>query len=121
MDTHILLWSLAGSSRIDGIRTDLENLDNQIYFSVVSLWEIAIKSGLGKLDANVVEVRQAARDSGFVELSVLGSHVEALMGLAGHHRDPFDRLLVAQAKAEPMRLITADPIVARYDADIQFI
>ena len=92
-----------------------------MFFSVASLWEVAIKSGIGKLDADVAEVRAAARMSGFEELPVLGSHIEALAGLPEFHRDPFGRLLVAQAVAEPMQLLTADTSVALYGSHVELI
>lgn len=117
----MLLWALAGSPQIGPISERLLSEDNEVFFSVASVWEVAIKSGLGKLDANVAEVRRAARDSGFVELPILGHHVESLVGLPDHHRDPFDRLLVAQALAEPMRLLTADAMVARYGNSVELV
>jgi PIN domain nuclease of toxin-antitoxin system len=121
LDTHILIWVLAGSPRIARVSQRLLDDDNHVYFSVASLWEIAIKSGLGKLDTDVVEIREAAKRSGFEELPVLGNHVERLPTLGLHHRDPFDRILVAQAQSEPMQLITADPVVALYGANIELI
>jgi PIN domain nuclease of toxin-antitoxin system len=121
LDTHVLLWALAGHAKVKRLTARLLDDDNQVFFSVASLWEVAIMANLGKLDADVVEVRRAARDSGFVELPVMGPHVEALMGLADHHRDPFDRLLVAQAAAEPMRLLTADAALAPYGVFVEVI
>lgn len=121
LDTHVLLWALAGHPRIKRISVRLLDGDNQVFFSVASLWEVAIKSGIGKLDAHVAEVRDAARSSGFEELPVLGSHIEALAGLPEFHRDPFDRLLVAQAVAEPMQLLTADTSVALYGSNVELI
>lgn len=121
LDTHILLWALAGHPNVKPLVPRLLDDDNQIFFSVATLWEIAIKAGIGKLDADAAVVRRAARDSGFEELSVLGSHVEALKGLPDHHRDPFDRLLVAQAIAEPMLLLTADAVVARYGVSVELV
>lgn len=121
MDTHILLWVLEGSPRIQRVSHRLLDQDNRVYFSVASLWEIAIKSALGKLDANVTEIREAAKSSGFEELPVLGIHVEWLPKLPLHHRDPFDRLLVAQAQSEPMQLITVDSTVALYGANIEIV
>lgn len=121
LDTHVLLWALAGNAKIKRISARLLDDDNQVFFSVASLWEVAIKSGVGKLDAEVGEVRKAARESGFEELAVLGSHIEALDGLPDHHRDPFDRLLIAQAIAEPMQLLTADGTVAMYGTHVELI
>jgi PIN domain nuclease of toxin-antitoxin system len=121
LDTHVLLWALAGSPKIKRISARLLDDDNLVFFSVASLWEVAIKSGIGKLDADVVEVRKAARESGYEELAVLGNHIEALDGLPDHHRDPFDRLLVAQAIAEPMQLLTADSTVVLYGSHVEMI
>jgi PIN domain nuclease of toxin-antitoxin system len=84
------------------------------YVSAASWWEVAIKSSLGKLKADVAELRAASRASGFGELPVTGLHAEALARLPRHHSNPFDRLLVAQAIAEPMRLLTADVRLASY-------
>lgn len=121
LDTHVLLWSLAGHRRIKPVSARLLDSDNQVFFSVASLWEVAIKSGIGKLDADVAEVRDAARRSGFEELPVLGSHIAALAGLPEFHRNPFARLLVAQAVAEPMQLLTADTSIALYGSSVELI
>lgn len=121
LDTHVLLWALAGSPRVKRLESRLVSADNEVYFSVASLWEIAIKAGIGKLAADVAEVRSAAIASGFVELPVLGQHVEALTGLPNHHRDPFDRMLVAQSASEPMHLLTADATVAEYGDHVELI
>lgn len=121
LDTHVLLWALADSPRVKRVAARLLSTDNEVFFSVVSLWEIAIKAGIGKLDVDVGEVRRNAVASGFIELPVLGQHVEALTGLPDHHRDPFDRLLVAQSASEPMRLLTADEAVAKYGNHVEMI
>ncbi len=121
LDTHVLLWVMAGDQKIKQLADRLLDQDNQVFFSVASLWEMAIKSAIGTLDADVSEVRNAALASGYEELAVLGQHVEALKDLPAHHRNPFDRLLVAQAIAEPMRLLTADSTLARYGAHVELI
>ena len=108
LDSHVVLWAFAGSPRIAPVRDVLLSKDNDIFVSVASWWELAIKIGLGKLNAEISQLRQAATDSGFEELPVLGVHTEALVHLPPLHRDPFDRLLVAQAISEPMKLMTAD-------------
>jgi PIN domain nuclease of toxin-antitoxin system len=82
--------------------------------SVASYLELAIKISQGKIDVNIQEIRAAVAESGFVELAVSGAHAEVLAGLPWRHEDPFDRILVAQALAEPLRLITADCQVAGY-------
>lgn len=114
LDTHIVLWTLAGSSRITNVRDLILSDETEVFVSVVSWWELATKIAIGKLDADLPTLRQAAKDSGFFELAVRGEHAEVLVKLPVLHRDPFDRMLVAQAMAEPMKLITADAILAQY-------
>lgn len=121
LDTHVLLWSLADDPRIADIEARLLDEANEVFFSVASLWELAIKIGAGKLDLDVDELRRAALQSGFTELPVLATHVQALLSLPPHHRDPFDRMLVAQARAEPMRLLTADRLLVRYGDHVEVI
>ncbi|MDR3517331.1 MAG: type II toxin-antitoxin system VapC family toxin [Azospirillaceae bacterium] len=121
LDTHVLLWTLAGSARIASARDMILSADTQVFASIASWWEISIKAAIGKLDADVAALRLAARDSGFQELPVLGLHVEALAGLPLVHRDPFDRMLVAQAVAEPMCLLTADAQLVAYSPLVKII
>jgi PIN domain nuclease of toxin-antitoxin system len=121
LDTHVLLWALQDSPRIKRQRERLLNPENGVFFSVGSLWEIAIKSSLGKLVADVAEVRDVARADGFIELPVFAPHVLDLALLPHHHRDPFDRLLIAQARTEPMRLLTADRALAAYGELVEVI
>lgn len=121
LDTHVLLWAATDSPRIKAIRKRLLAVDNEVFFSVASLWEIAIKVSLGKLQADAVVIREAALESGFVELPILGQHALQVGALPWHHRDPFDRLLVAQAVAEPMRLLTADAQLLAYGGQAELI
>ena len=114
LDTHIVLWTFAGSPRIEPIRNTILSPATEVFISVASWWELAIKIGLGKIEADLLELRWAAKESGFTELPVLGEHTEYLMKLPPLHKDPFDRLLVAQAIAEPMRLITVDEKLENY-------
>jgi PIN domain nuclease of toxin-antitoxin system len=115
LDTQILLWALSGDRRLDQItRKTLTAPDNEVFVSAASLWEIAIKSSIGKLEADVLEVLAAVPASGFQELPVTGRHAADVAALPWLHRDPFDRLLVAQARAEPMRLLTADETLRQY-------
>lgn len=114
LDTHVVLWTFAGSPHINGIRDTLLSPDTEVFVSVASWWELAIKIGLGKIKADLLELRWAAKASGFTELPILGGHTEYLLKLPPLHKDPFDRLLVAQAMAEPMRLITADDKLEKY-------
>lgn len=121
LDTHVLLWVVTDSPRIKALRKRLLAADNDVYFSVASLWEIAIKVSLSKLQADAAGIREAALEGGFVELPVLGQHALQVGGLPWHHRDPFDRLLVAQAMAEPMRLLTANEQLLTYGGQVELI
>jgi PIN domain nuclease of toxin-antitoxin system len=121
LDTHLLLWALADHPRIKPLRKRLLAADNEVYFSVASLWEVSIKVSLGKLDADAQVIREAALDSGFLELPILGPHALQVGALPWHHRDPFDRLLVAQALAEPMRLLTVDEQLSAYGGMVEVV
>ncbi len=101
LDTHVALWVFAGSKRIEPINDAILSDDNKIFISAASWWELAIKIGLGRLDAKLAQLRWAAQESGFIELPVTSAHAEALIDLPPIHKDPFDRLLVAQAISEP--------------------
>ena len=117
LDTHLLLWALSDPDKLDAATRDLvEDPANEVLFSAASIWEIAIKAGLGRADFAVRPdaVARAARDTGFVELPVRADVAARVADLPPHHRDPFDRLLVAQAMAEPVLLYTADPLLPPY-------
>ncbi len=114
LDTHIALWVMAGSNRISSIRDVILADENDIYISTASWWELAIKIGVGKFEGNLPEIRVAAKKSGFIELPVTGDHTESVLNLPPVHKDPFDRMLIAQAISEPMRLITADGKLESY-------
>ncbi|MDR1110487.1 MAG: type II toxin-antitoxin system VapC family toxin [Deltaproteobacteria bacterium] len=114
LDTNALLWALANAPRIEPVKDLLLDDGNEVFVSAVSWWEIATKTRLGKLDADLTELRTAAWESGFMELPLLGWHAAVLASLPRHHNDPFDNMLVAQALAEPMRLITGDGILSQY-------
>ncbi len=121
LDTNVLLWVVAGSPRIAHLHASLLDPQNEVFVSAASFWEVAIKSALGKLDVNVVLLRKTTVDSGYTELPVLGIHTEQLVHLPPIHKDPFDRLLVAQAMSEPMRLLTSDRVLAEYGAHVEVI
>jgi PIN domain nuclease of toxin-antitoxin system len=117
LDTHLLLWALADPDRLGITLRDLiENPDNEVLFSAASIWEIAIKTGLGRVDFTVrpEEVTRGAILAGFTELPVRAEAAAQVAYLPPHHRDPFDRLLVAQAITGPLRLYTADPLLPPY-------
>ena len=117
LDTHLLLWALATPERLDAAtRAALEDPENEVLFSAASIWEIAIKSSLGRPDFvfRPQDILQAAQETGFVELPVRAQATTRVADLPPHHRDPFDRLLIAQAISEPVRLYTANPLLAPY-------
>lgn len=122
LDTHLLLWALSEPARLGvGLRALVEDPAHEVFFSAASIWEVAIKAGLGRADFAVRpdEVARAAMETGFVELPVRAEVAARVADLPLHHRDPFDRLLIAQAMAEPMRLYTADPLLAPYSDLVQ--
>ncbi len=119
LDTNALLWTLAGSVRIQPVSQLILSPETEIFVSTVSLWEIAIKAGIGKLKADVAEIRAASLSSGFFELPMRGEHAEKLASLPLIHCDPFDRMIVAQAMSEPMRLLTGDAQLAAYSELVQ--
>ena len=121
LDTNVLLWTLAGDPRVEHLQARIVDDDNEVYVSAASFWEVAINAGIGKLDVDVAQLREAARDSGYLELPVLGAHTEHLAALPAIHKDPFDRMLVAQASAEPMRLLTSDQLLAQYGSNIEVV
>ncbi|MCL4720730.1 MAG: type II toxin-antitoxin system VapC family toxin [Gammaproteobacteria bacterium] len=113
LDTHLLLWALGSPSKLPaGARRLI--MSSEVFVSAASLWEISIKAGLGKLAADPIEVLGALEPAGFLQLPVTGEHAAGVIRLPPLHRDPFDRLLVAQALAEPMRLLTNDAVLAGY-------
>ncbi len=122
LDTHLLIWSAWTPRRISSAaRSLISSTDNELIFSAASLWEIAIKQALEKgdfeVDARVL--RRSLLDNGYSELPVSGDHAVAVRSLPLIHKDPFDRILVAQATVEGITLLTADPIVARYPGPIR--
>lgn len=121
LDTNVLLWVAAGDPRVEHLQGRIVDPDNEVYVSAASFWEVAIKSGIGKLDVDVAALRKAARDNGYLELPVLGAHTEHLARLPALHKDPFDRMLVAQANAEPMKLLTSDALLGGYGANVEVI
>lgn len=114
LDTHVFLWAVAGSARLKASARQLIDGADEVYVSAVSIWEVAIKVRLGRLEADPHELAAAIEPSGFVELPVRARHAAGVAALERHHDDPFDRLLLAQALAEPLRLVTADRVLARY-------
>lgn len=122
LDTHLLLWAAGAPQRLpQALRKELEDTDNILIFSVASLWEIAIKRGLGRADFEVDSraLRRGLLDNGYEELAIASEHAVFTEGLPSLHKDPFDRILVAQASVEGITLLTADPQVAQYPGPIR--
>ena len=122
LDTHLLLWAAEASERLPGAaRLLLEDPAVEPMFSAASLWEVAIKRSLGRSDFQVDArmLRRGLVDNGYTELPITGGHAVATDALPPLHRDPFDRILIAQAVIEDITLLTSDPIVARYPGPIR--
>jgi PIN domain nuclease of toxin-antitoxin system len=114
IDTHIFLWAMSGDKQLTKKAEAIMLSAETVFVSAASIWEIGIKSGIGKLDADVNELVARMEEAGFRELPVTAVHAAAVCDLPDIHRDPFDRLLVAQAITEPLRLLTDDDIVGKY-------
>jgi PIN domain nuclease of toxin-antitoxin system len=113
LDTHLLLWALSSPSRLSKrARERIES--SEVFVSTASIWEISIKSAVGKLDADPAEVLAGVEPAGFGHLPIVGAHAVRVATLPPLHRDPFDRLLVAQARMEPMILLTNDDVLGDY-------
>jgi len=105
---------VAGSPLLKASTRRLLESADEIHVSAASIWEIAVKARLGRIDADPAELAAAIEPSGFLELPVSAAHAAAVAMLDLHHSDPFDRLLIAQALAEPLKLVTADAVLAMY-------
>lgn len=124
LDTHIALWAIADSPQLPAAaRTAILDPKNTVWISVASVWEISIKHALGRGDMPVSG--QAAlrhfQDAGYRILDIQAAHAIKTESLGNHHKDPFDRMLVAQAQAEPMQLLTSDPLVSQYGPNITLV
>lgn len=117
LDTHALLWALSAPARLPArVSAAIREPSNAVYVSAATGWEIAIKVGLGKLTADMDEIASAIEDVGFDELAVRIAHARRLRTLPAHHRDPFDRMLVAQALEEGLTIVTRDRQLTTYGA-----
>ena len=121
LDTHIVLWAAGQPEKLsETARTLLTTPDNTLYFSVASIWEVVIKRGLGREDfkVNPRRLRKMLITHGYSELSVAAEHVFTIETLPLFHKDPFDRLLLAQARSEGMLLLTVDAYVSQYQESV---
>lgn len=124
VDTHLLLWAVASPRRLPkGARSVILDTANEVFYSAASVWEAAIKSALRRRDfrADPTMLVRALAQSGFSELPVTAAHAARVAGLPAVHRDPFDRLLVAQSLAEPMTLLTNDAALLGYGPLVQVV
>jgi len=122
LDTHLLLWAAGEPNRLStAARRLLKDGSNELMFSAASFWEIAIKRGLGRNDFRVDPrlLRRGLLDNGYSELLIGSDHALAIDLLPDLHKDPFDRILVAQAIVEGVTLLTADPLIAQYNGPIR--
>jgi len=122
LDTQLLLWAAGQPERLPGPPRRMIGDDrNQLIFSAASLWEIAIKSSLGREDfrADARLLRRGLLDNGYDELAVGGDHAVAITNLPPIHKDPFNRMLVAQSVVEGILLLTADPVIAQYPGPLR--
>lgn len=121
VDTHLLLWAAGEPKKLSKkARQLLEDPDSRLWFSAASLWEVAIKHGLGRQDFRVEprRLRRGLIDNGWRELAISSEHAVATLDLPPLHKDPFDRMLVAQARVEGLALVTSDEFLARYAGNI---
>ena len=120
LDTHLFLWALSSPSRLSK-RTRHRIESSEVFVSAASIWEIAIKCALGKLEADPHEVLAGVEPAGFTQLGVIGEHAARVSNLPPIHKDPFDRLLVAQAWVEPMILLTDDDVLGEYGDFVEVV
>jgi PIN domain nuclease of toxin-antitoxin system len=124
LDTHLLLWAAGQPQKLSRkARRLLEDPDTQLWFSAATLWEIAIKHGLGREDLRVepARLRRSLTENGWHEVAISSEHALATMRLPPIHKDPFDRMLIAQAQVEGIVLATSDELVARYPGQIHHL
>lgn len=121
LDTHVLLWALGDPSRLPPrVAAAIADPRNDVYVSAVVTWELVIKASLGRVDLPFAELGEVLEETGFTELPVTIAHTLRVRELPNHHRDPFDRLLVAQALAEDMTVVSADAVVRSYPVTVMW-
>jgi PIN domain nuclease of toxin-antitoxin system len=124
LDTHLLLWAASEPERLSAAaRAILTDEDSELWFSVASIWEVVIKASLGRTDLDVDPhlFRRGLLESDFAELAITGPHVTAVADLPPLHKDPFDRILLAQARTEGLILVTSDTALSRYAGNIEVV
>lgn len=121
LDTHVFLWWINNDRRLSKMARSKVLHASEVYVSSASIWEAIIKIKLGKLEAKIEELVEAIPESGFLELPITTRHASAVSQLAKIHRDPFDRILIAQAISEPLAFLTADTELKKYSHLVEVI
>ena len=121
LDTHVFILAVTADRKLKPATRSLVTSAERVFVSAASIWEIAIKSRLGKIHGDANEFASAIEASGFKELAISARHAAAVATLPLHHTDPFDRLILAQAFAEPLHLLTADGALAAYGGAVTVI
>ena len=121
LDTNILLWIFLGDKRVDSIKELISSREVDVFVSVVSLWEIVIKNRKEKLNVDIEEISKLMKKYDFFELPITSIYLKEYQKLPQLHKDPFDHMLIAQAIACPMHLITSDDFLAKYSSLVMVI
>lgn len=120
LDTHILLWSLSDDRQLTRAgREVIVNPRNEVFISAASIWEVSIKAALGRIEIELDDLESAIEEASFQPLPINFRHAATAGRLPGVHRDPFDRMLIAQATVEELRIVTHDRVFERYSLDAQ--
>lgn len=121
LDTHIFIWCVDDDPKLSPVAWSMIEAADAVFVSSASLWEATIKHQLGKLAVAPERLAAAVPASGFIELPITFAHAVAVGSLSAHHRDPFDRMLLAQAISEPLHLLTADAQLEPYSALVRLV
>jgi PIN domain nuclease of toxin-antitoxin system len=121
LDTHIFLWWVRGDKKLPKISVEKIKEADEVYISSASIWEVAIKMRLGKISVDIQSLMEEIHNSYFLELPITAQHAAATLELPDIHRDPFDRILLAQAISEPLVFLTADPKLKKYSQLVELV
>ena len=121
LDTQLYLWFVADSAKLSSKARKYITDAEEVFVSAASIWEAAIKIGLGRLEVSIDNLIQGIEGSGFIELPITARQSATVANLPSYHRDPFDRLLLAQALYEPLRLLTVDPSLIPYSDLVELV
>ncbi|MFA6284144.1 MAG: type II toxin-antitoxin system VapC family toxin [Desulfurivibrionaceae bacterium] len=121
LDTHVLLWVMTNDAALPLVARETISKATVVYASAVSIWEVSIKAALGKLKIDQDRFMKTLPATGFEPLPVTWEHADAVRRLPAIHRDPFDRMLIAQAVSEPLNLMTADKVLIQYSELVLFV